>query len=84
MPSHHGWTTTKIKRGNLIGIEAIRAVKHTLSGTYLYVTSGFHLNPDNPCTQSYPYFKVGRLEIQGTANGGLGNAREVLSGNPLE
>jgi hypothetical protein len=55
----------------------------TLSGTYLYVASGFHLNPDNPSlTQSYPYFKVGRLEIRGTENGGgTGTAREVLSGN---
>jgi hypothetical protein len=68
--------------------ESLRHRSHTchedtLSGTYLYVTSGFHLNPDNPSlTQSYPYFKVGRLEIQGTGNGGgAGTAREVLSGN---
>jgi hypothetical protein len=55
----------------------------TLSGTYLYVASGFHLNSDNPSlTQSYPYFKIGRLEIKGTGNGGgVGSAREVLSGN---
>jgi hypothetical protein len=56
--------------------------KDTLSGTYLYVASGFHLDPnDQSLNQSYPYMKIGRLEIQRTGNGGEGSTREVLSGN---
>jgi hypothetical protein len=55
----------------------------TLSGTYLYVASGFHLDPsDQSLNQSYPYMKIGRLEINGSGKvGGVGTAREVLSGN---
>jgi hypothetical protein len=56
--------------------------KDSFSGTYLYVASGFHLDPnDQSLNQSYPYLKIGRLEIRPTGNGGAGIAREVLSGN---